>query len=153
MQSYILNPVQSTSQHLQMNCLHNRMNAIIFPILQVRKQSTERLGNLPEITQQVGSRARMRTRLAGTRGQKCPLEHIHCAQCNERLRCYRLCPSVVYCSGQELQSIWKVNKIWQERRGLETGWVSWKWSVRRRCTCNLFVHLGWAEGKGTCCAA
>lgn len=51
-----------------MHCLHNCMNAIIFPILQVRKQSTERLGNLPEITQQVGSGARMRTRLAGTRG-------------------------------------------------------------------------------------
>lgn len=51
-----------------MHCLHIYMNAIIFPILQVRKQSTERLSNLPEITQQIGSRARMRTRLAGTRG-------------------------------------------------------------------------------------
>lgn len=67
--------IQSTLQHFHMPYLHNCMK-YYYPHLTGKGTSTERLSDLPEITQLVGRRARIRTRLTGARGHlaKLPLE-------------------------------------------------------------------------------
>lgn len=74
-QSYILNSFQSTLQHLQMQCLHYCMKYYYYPHFTVEEKSTERLSNLPEITQPVSSRASIRSQagwLQGSLGRIAP---------------------------------------------------------------------------------